>query len=93
MSDPLICLCARVTEGELIRAAARWSGDTEAIGEATGAGTGCGDCVDEVAEIAASSLSRQAVPFPEPTVGDATAAVRHTSDIAPTPESRMAWKT
>ncbi|ATW50685.1 (2Fe-2S)-binding protein [Streptomyces peucetius] len=52
MSDPLICLCARVPESELMLAALRWPGDPAAVGAATGAGSGCGDCVEEVAEIA-----------------------------------------
>ncbi|MFJ9890368.1 (2Fe-2S)-binding protein [Streptomyces sp. NPDC091287] len=55
--DPLICLCARVPESELIQAALRWPGDPVAVGEATGAGSGCGDCMEEVEEIAALSMA------------------------------------
>lgn len=57
MSDALICLCAGVPESELIRAALRWPGDPVAVGDATGAGSGCGDCLEEVEEIAALSVT------------------------------------
>lgn len=46
-----VCICARVRECEL-RAAIRAGARTEdAVGEACGAGTGCGTCLDRVEDL------------------------------------------
>jgi len=46
-----VCICARVRECEL-RAAIRAGADTEqAVGDACGAGTGCGTCLDRVGDL------------------------------------------
>jgi bacterioferritin-associated ferredoxin len=46
-----VCICARVRECEL-RAAIRAGAHTEqAVGEACGAGTGCGSCLDRVGDL------------------------------------------
>jgi bacterioferritin-associated ferredoxin len=46
-----VCICQRVREGEvrdLIRCGLRTE---ESIGEACGAGTGCGTCLDRICEL------------------------------------------
>jgi bacterioferritin-associated ferredoxin len=46
-----VCVCARVRECEL-RAAVRSGARSEvAVGEACGAGTGCGSCLDRVCDL------------------------------------------
>jgi bacterioferritin-associated ferredoxin len=46
-----VCICARVRECE-VRAAVRDGARCEdAVGEASGAGTGCGCCLERIAEI------------------------------------------
>jgi len=46
-----VCICARVREREL-RAAIRAGADTEeSVGDACGAGTGCGSCLDRVCDL------------------------------------------
>ena len=42
------CICARVRECEVRAAIAGGAHDDEAVGEATGAGTGCGSCVERI---------------------------------------------
>jgi bacterioferritin-associated ferredoxin len=52
-----ICICARVRESE-IREVVRAGAETEdSVGDACGAGTGCGTCLDRIAEILESSVS------------------------------------
>ncbi|GGJ85279.1 hypothetical protein GCM10010123_13720 [Pilimelia anulata] len=46
-----VCICERVRECE-VRAAIRAGARTEAcVGEACGAGTGCGTCRDRIADL------------------------------------------
>jgi bacterioferritin-associated ferredoxin len=42
------CICARVRECEVRAAIAQGAHDDESVGEVTGAGTGCGSCVDRI---------------------------------------------
>ncbi|MEU7601877.1 (2Fe-2S)-binding protein [Streptomyces sp. NPDC040724] len=49
--DPLICLCARVPESVILSAVAAGARDVCALREATGANTGCGDCLMDLEEI------------------------------------------
>jgi bacterioferritin-associated ferredoxin len=52
-----VCICARVRESE-IREVVRAGAETEdSVGSACGAGTGCGTCLDRIAEILESSVS------------------------------------
>jgi bacterioferritin-associated ferredoxin len=45
------CICERITEGE-VRAAIRCGARTEeSVGDACGAGTGCGTCLDRICEL------------------------------------------
>jgi bacterioferritin-associated ferredoxin len=53
-----VCICARVRECE-VRAAVQAGARTEqAVGEACGAGTGCGTCLDRVDVLLAASLGQ-----------------------------------
>ncbi|GGK26279.1 hypothetical protein GCM10010124_18680 [Pilimelia terevasa] len=53
-----VCICARVRECE-VRAAIRGGARTEAcVGEACGAGTGCGSCHDRIAELIDAEAAR-----------------------------------
>ena len=46
-----VCICARVRECEL-RTAIRQGADTEdSVGDACGAGTGCGSCLDRICDM------------------------------------------
>ncbi len=52
-----VCICARVRESE-IREVVRAGAKTEdSVSDACGAGTGCGTCLDRIAEILESSVS------------------------------------
>ncbi|GAA2219428.1 MULTISPECIES: (2Fe-2S)-binding protein [Streptomyces] len=51
--DPLICLCARVPESEIMAAIRAGHRDPAAVRDETGAGSGCGDCVMEVEDLIA----------------------------------------
>jgi bacterioferritin-associated ferredoxin len=42
------CICARVRECEVRSVIADGAVDEEAVGEACGAGTGCGTCVNRI---------------------------------------------
>jgi bacterioferritin-associated ferredoxin len=46
-----VCICARVRECELRGAIRRGAHSEEAVGDACGAGTGCGSCVDRIEEL------------------------------------------
>jgi NAD(P)H-nitrite reductase large subunit len=50
-TDPLVCLCARVTESTVLSAKAAGIRDVAGIREATGANTGCGDCLPDIEEL------------------------------------------
>ena len=54
--DPIVCLCAHVTEGVILQAAGAGARDVPSIREVTGANTGCGDCLADVEELLADSL-------------------------------------
>lgn len=49
--DPLVCLCARVTESTVLLAKAAGIHDVAGLRRATGANTGCGDCLLDVEEL------------------------------------------
>jgi bacterioferritin-associated ferredoxin len=56
------CICARVRECEVRAAIKDGAHDEDAVGEATGAGTGCGSCVNRICglirEVAPSAAIR-----------------------------------
>jgi bacterioferritin-associated ferredoxin len=57
----IVCIWARVRESE-IREVVRAGAKTEdSVGDACGAGTGCGTCLDRIAEILESSVSRRSL--------------------------------
>lgn len=43
-----VCICARVREAEVREAIRTGARTEEAVGQACGAGTGCGSCLDRV---------------------------------------------
>lgn len=54
--DKIVCNCMGVTAGAIKDAIEAGAGSIEEIQEATGAGTVCGGCLDEVQEILDESL-------------------------------------
>jgi len=46
-----VCICARVRECELRTAVRGGARTEEAVGDACGAGTGCGSCLDRVGDL------------------------------------------
>jgi nitrite reductase (NADH) large subunit len=53
-SERIVCNCHKVSEGVLREAIAAGADSTPALGEATRAGTGCGSCKGELAQLIAS---------------------------------------
>ena len=51
-----VCICAAVTETELQSCIAEGARTVEEIGDACGAGTGCGGCVEHVDVFLAASV-------------------------------------
>ena len=55
------CICERITECE-VRAAIRCGARTEeSVGDACGAGTGCGTCLDRICELIDEESSAELV--------------------------------
>jgi bacterioferritin-associated ferredoxin len=46
-----VCICARVRECEVRAAIRRGAHNEEAVGDACGAGTGCGTCVERIDQL------------------------------------------
>jgi bacterioferritin-associated ferredoxin len=46
-----VCICSRVRECELRQAIRAGAHSEDAVGDACGAGTGCGTCLDRVGEL------------------------------------------
>jgi bacterioferritin-associated ferredoxin len=46
-----VCICAHVRECELRAAIRRGARNEEAVGEACGAGTGCGTCIERIDQL------------------------------------------
>ena len=52
-----VCICARVRESE-VRDAIRCGAHTEeSVGDACGAGTGCGTCLDRICDLIADEAT------------------------------------
>ena len=49
--DETVCFCMGVTAGDIKAAVEAGATSVEAVQEATSAGTGCGGCVDTIAEL------------------------------------------
>ncbi|MDN3294953.1 (2Fe-2S)-binding protein [Streptomyces ficellus] len=58
--SPLLCLCAHVTEREIVEAVERGADDLPAVREATGANTGCGDCAHDIEDLMSDCRERSA---------------------------------
>lgn len=54
--DQIVCNCMGVTAGEILDAIESGAKTVEKIQEATGAGTGCGGCLDEIQKILDGSV-------------------------------------
>ena len=52
-----VCICARVRESEIQEVVRAGAQTEDSVGDACGAGTGCGTCLDRIAEILESSVS------------------------------------
>ena len=46
-----VCICARVREGEVRTAILGGARCEESVGNACGAGTGCGSCLDRICDL------------------------------------------
>ena len=46
-----VCICARVRECEVRSAIRRGARCEESVGDACGAGTGCGTCLDRITDL------------------------------------------
>lgn len=46
-----VCICARVRECELRAAIQRGARSEDTVGDACGAGTGCGSCLDRISDL------------------------------------------
>ena len=46
-----VCICARVRECEVRTAIEYGARSEETVGEACGAGTGCGSCIDRIRDL------------------------------------------
>ena len=46
-----VCICARVRECDLRTAIERGARTEESVGDACGAGTGCGSCLDRIDDL------------------------------------------
>ena len=51
----IVCLCEGISDREIRKAARRSNGNAEAVMRATGAGTHCGCCRDEVRQFCQAS--------------------------------------
>lgn len=51
MDDEIICVCNNVTREEIVKAIEDGATTVEEVGEATGAGTVCGACINTIQEI------------------------------------------
>ncbi len=52
-----VCICARVRESEIREVVRAGAATEDSVVDACGAGSGCGTCLDRIAEIIESSVS------------------------------------
>ena len=58
-----VCICSRVREHD-VRVAIRCGAQTEeSVGDACGAGTGCGSCLDRICELIDEESTDTRLPF------------------------------
>lgn len=83
-----VCICARVSECELRAAICAGARTEEAVGEACGAGTGCGSCLDRVGDVLLEEelelVRAETSPAPVPAAGSVPAAVNPTVRVPAT---------
>ena len=57
-ADRVVCNCHKISEGAVCEAIAAGADSVAALGEATKAGTGCGSCKGELAQLCASRAKK-----------------------------------
>jgi bacterioferritin-associated ferredoxin len=57
-----VCICARVRECEIRRVIRAGAHTEDAVGDACGAGTGCGTCLDRVADLIEAEVPNAVLP-------------------------------
>ena len=57
-----VCICARVRECEIRRVIRAGAHTEDAVGDACGAGTGCGTCLDRVADLIEAEVPDAVLP-------------------------------
>ncbi|MCL2447517.1 MAG: FAD-dependent oxidoreductase [Polyangiaceae bacterium] len=72
--ERLVCTCHKVTDSHILQSLAAGATSVEAVGAATGAGTGCGSCRSEIARL----VTRRAGPPPAAT--DVAARATHSAN-------------
>ena len=60
-----VCNCNKVTEGQLCEAIEQGCDSVEALGAATKAGTGCGSCKNDLAQLLARTPKKVLLPMVE----------------------------
>jgi bacterioferritin-associated ferredoxin len=60
----IVCVCRRVSEGAIAAAVERGAASLDEIAAATGAGTDCGCCHEEIEKLAAPGSPCSATPCP-----------------------------
>jgi bacterioferritin-associated ferredoxin len=57
-----VCICERVRESEVRSAITGGARCEQSVGDACGAGTGCGTCLDRICELIAEETGDRSVP-------------------------------
>ena len=57
-----VCICERVREGEVLAAIRCGARTEEAVGDACGAGTNCGSCLDRICDMIDEHAATETVP-------------------------------
>jgi nitrite reductase (NADH) large subunit len=65
-TERLVCTCHKVTGAAIREAIAAGAESVAAIGDATRAGTGCGSCKGELAQLLGAHAGRERTPAPVP---------------------------
>jgi len=63
LTNVYACICQRVRECEIRSAIRRGARSEEAVGDACGAGTGCGTCVDRIHDLIAEESTADTLTF------------------------------
>ena len=58
-----VCICSRVRERDVRHAIRCGAHSEESVGDACGAGTGCGSCLDRICELIDEEITDTRLPF------------------------------